>query len=146
MFLCKRTDDARDLPLPTRQTPQAAGLDLYANVFGETVIKKGERTLIPTGIKIALPYGYEAQVRPRSGLALHFGVTVLNTPGTVDADYRGELSVLLINLGDEDYTVRRGDRIAQLIIARVGMIELIETHELPESARGDGGYGSTGDK
>jgi len=143
-FLCKRTKDAQDLPLPARQSPQAAGMDLHANVHEETVIKKGARVLIPTGIKIALPYGYEAQVRPRSGLAFRFGITVLNTPGTVDADYRGELCVLLINLGDEDYIVKRGDRIAQLVIARVEMDNLVETDELPESIRGDGGYGSTG--
>lgn len=117
---------------------------MHANVHEETVIKKGARVLIPTGIKIALPYGYEAQVRPRSGLAFRFGITVLNTPGTVDADYRGELCVLLINLGDEDYIVKRGDRIAQLVIARVEMDNLVETDELPESIRGDGGYGSTG--
>jgi dUTP pyrophosphatase len=144
MFLCKRVDTAHDLPLPTRQTPQAAGLDLYANVQESVCLKKGERRLIPTGICIALPVGYEAQVRPRSGLALRYGVTVLNAPGTVDADYRGELCVLLINLGADDYTVRRGDRIAQLVIARVETGAFVETDELPQSLRGDGGYGSTG--
>ncbi|MCL2204391.1 MAG: dUTP diphosphatase [Defluviitaleaceae bacterium] len=144
MFLCKRTPDAPDLPLPARQTPLAAGLDLHANVHEEVCIKKGARRLIPTGICIALPPGYEAQVRPRSGLAFRFGVTVLNTPGTVDADYRGELCVLLANLGEEDYIVRRGDRIAQLVIARVEMGALTEVAELPESERGSGGYGSTG--
>jgi len=139
-----RTDDARDLPLPRRQTPGSAGMDLYANVGEKICIKKGNRVLIPTGIKIALPYGYEAQVRPRSGLAFKFGITVLNTPGTVDADYRGELCVLLINHGDEDFVVRRGDRIAQLVIAKVEMCLFTEVDTLPDSIRGDGGYGSTG--
>ena len=142
--LIKRTDDAQDLPLPKRQTPGSAGIDLHANVHEPICIKKGRRVLIPTGIKIALPIGYEAQVRPRSGLAFNFGVTVLNAPGTVDADYRGELCALLINLGDEDFTVRRGDRIAQLVIAKVEMIALFEADALPDSLRGGGGYGSTG--
>lgn len=143
-FQLMRTDDARDLPLPRRQTPGSAGMDLYANVGEKICIKKGNRVLIPTGIKIALPYGYEAQVRPRSGLAFKFGITVLNTPGTVDADYRGELCVLLINHGDEDFVVRRGDRIAQLVIAKVEMCLFTEVDTLPDSIRGDGGYGSTG--
>ena len=141
-FLITRTANALDLPLPTRQTPQSAGLDLYANI--STTISKGERALVPTGIRVALPFGYEAQVRPRSGLALKHGITVLNTPGTVDADYRGELSVLLINHGTEDFQVKRGDRIAQLVIAKVEMIEFQEVDELPDTQRGDGGYGSTG--
>jgi len=143
-FLLTRTDDAHDLPLLARQTTAAAGMDLHANVHEDVIIKKGKRVLIPTGIKIALPYGYEAQVRPRSGLAFNFGVTVLNTPGTVDADYRGELKVLLINLGDEDFVVRRGERIAQLVIAKVEMMCFDEVDTLPDSVRGAGGYGSTG--
>jgi len=143
-FLIKRTDDALDLPLPTRQTAHAAGLDLYSNI--SAIIKQGERVLVPTGIKIALPVGFEAQVRPRSGLALKHGVTVLNSPGTVDADYRGELKVLLVNLGQEDFHVNRGDRIAQMVVAKVEMAEftLICDEELPQSIRGAGGYGSTG--
>ena len=146
-FLIKRVNNARDLPLPTRQTLLSAGLDLYANITINTTIKKGERILIPTGIQIALPFGYEAQIRPRSGLALKHGITVLNTPGTVDADYRGELCALLINHGEDDFTVKRGDRIAQMVIAKVEMAtftELSENEELPESIRGAGGYGSTG--
>lgn len=143
-FICKRTPDALDLPLPSRQTPQSAGLDLFANVHQPITIKTGTRHLIPTGVCIVLPYGYEAQVRPRSGLALRFGLTILNTPGTVDADYRGELCVLLINLGENDYIIKRGDRIAQLVISRVEMGNFIEADELPESVRGSGGYGSTG--
>jgi len=142
--LIKRSDNALDLPLPTRQSDYAAGLDLYANVLTDITIKKGARALIPTGISIALPYGFEAQVRPRSGLALKFGITVLNTPGTVDADYRGEIKVLLINHGEADFTVVRGDRIAQLVIAPVVMAEFEETDALPETNRGTGGYGSTG--
>ena len=144
MFLCKRLDDALDLPLPARQSEQAAGMDLYANVRGDVVIKPGARVLVPAGIILALPHGLEAQVRPRSGLAFRFGVTVLNAPGTVDADFRGEVGVLLINHGGEDFTVRRGDRIAQLVISRVEMGGLTEVNVLPESVRGTGGYGSTG--
>ena len=143
-FLISKTENARDLPLPARQTPGAAGFDLHANVNEPVLIKKGERVLIPTGIRIALPFGYEAQIRPRSGLALKFGVTMLNAPGTADADYRGELHVLLINLGHEDFYVNRGDRIAQMVIARVEICEFNETDELPESERGEGGFGSTG--
>jgi len=143
-FLLSRTSDALDLPLPKRQTIAAAGMDLHANVHESTCIKKGARVLIPTGIKIALPLGYEAQVRPRSGLAFNFGVTVLNAPGTVDADYRGELSVLLINHGEEDFVVERGDRVAQLVIAKVETLSFAEVDELPDSVRGAGGYGSTG--
>lgn len=144
MFLCKRIDDALDLPLPARQTPQAAGLDLHANIRESLCLKPGARALIPTGICIALPEGYEAQTRPRSGLAYRFGVTVLNSPGTVDADYRGELNVLLINLGEEEYIIKRGDRIAQLVIARVETACFTEVNTLPDSVRGAGGYGSTG--
>ena len=143
-FLIKKTDDAKDLPLPSRHSCAAAGFDLHANVKEVTIIKKGERKRIPTGVRIALPFGYEAQVRPRSGLALKYGVTMVNAPGTVDADYRGELGVLLVNLGHEDFCIKRGDRIAQLVVAKVEMIDFTETDELPESIRGEGGYGSTG--
>ncbi|MCL1882829.1 MAG: dUTP diphosphatase [Defluviitaleaceae bacterium] len=143
-FLLERTEDAKDLPIPARQTAQAAGLDLYAKVSDTIVIKKGEYVLIPVGIKIALPFGYEAQIRSRSGLALKYGVVVLNSPGTVDSDYRGEVKVLLINHGSADFTFGRGDRIAQLVIAKVEMIDFIETEKLPETERGEGGYGSTG--
>jgi len=119
-------------------------MDLYANVHEDVVIQRGERKLIPTGIRLALPFGCEGQVRPRSGLALKYGVTVLNAPGTVDADYRGEIGVVLINHGEGDFTVGRGDRIAQLVIMQVEMGELMEVDELPDSTRGAGGYGSTG--
>jgi len=134
----------KDLPMPARQTEMSAGLDLYANVTEPMVIKKGERSLIPTGIRLALPFGYEAQVRSRSGLAYKHGVAVLNSPGTVDADYRGEVKALLINHGEEDFVVNRGDRIAQLVITKVEMCNPTEAEALPETGRGEGGYGSTG--
>jgi len=142
--MLERTADAKDLPVPVRQTPQSAGVDLHANVTAPISIARGERVLVSAGIKIALPTGYEAQVRSRSGLALRYGIAVLNSPGTVDADYRGEVKVLLINHGVEDFTVNRGDRIAQLVIAKVEVVEFIEADALPESERGAGGYGSTG--
>lgn len=140
----ERTDDAKDLPIPARQTPQSAGVDLHAKITEAVTIRKGECVLIPTGIKIALPFGYEAQVRSRSGLALNHGVVVLNSPGTIDADYRGELKVLLINHGVEAFEIKRGDRIAQLVFAKVEMFNFEEVEKLPETARGEGGYGSTG--
>lgn len=133
-----------DLPLPAYETEQSAGMDLAAAIDEALTLAPGARALVPTGLAIALPAGYEAQVRPRSGLAARDGITVLNTPGTVDADYRGEVKVILINLGDAPFTVERGMRIAQMVIAPVtqGIFEEVET--LPETARGDGGFGSTG--
>jgi dUTP pyrophosphatase len=135
-----------DLPLPSYQSSHAAGLDLHAAVPADTpvVIKAGERALIPSGIAIALPPNTEAQVRPRSGLAMRHGVTVLNTPGTVDADYRGEIQIILVNLGTESFTVERGMRIAQLVIAPTMQAEICEVAILDETARGPGGLGSTG--
>lgn len=133
-----------DLPLPARMSSGASGFDLFAAVAEEVQIKAGERALIPTGIKIALPQGLEAQVRPRSGLALRYGVTVLNAPGTVDADYRGEIKVVLINHGDAAFTVKRGLRIAQLVIQEVPQIRWEEVDILSETDRGDGGFGHTG--
>ena len=130
--------------LPAYATPQSAGMDLRANLDTPVVIKPMERKLIGTGLHIALPVGYEAQVRPRSGLALKHGITVLNTPGTVDADYRGEIMVLLVNLSSEDFTVNDGERIAQMVIARHEQGELIVVDELDETERGEGGYGHTG--
>ncbi|MGD9495565.1 MAG: dUTP diphosphatase [Armatimonadota bacterium] len=132
------------LELPSYVTADAAGMDLRAAVEGEERIEPGGRARISCGIRIALPVGYEAQVRPRSGLAWEHGVTVLNTPGTIDADYRGTVAVILANLGDEPFVVRRGERIAQLVIAPVARAELIEVDELPESGRGEGGFGHTG--
>ena len=134
------------LALPAYETAFSAGMDLRAAVpEGEPMtLNPGERTLAPTGLTIALPAGYEAQVRPRSGLALKHGITCLNTPGTIDADYRGEVKVILINLGEEDVTIRRGDRIAQLVIAPVVQAAWREVEGLDETARGVGGFGSTG--
>jgi dUTP pyrophosphatase len=135
-----------DLPLPAYETAQAAGMDLRAAVpeHEPMVLRPGARRAVPTGLAFALPGGFEGQVRPRSGLALKHGVTCLNTPGTIDADYRGEVKVILINLGEEDFTIRRGDRIAQLVIAPVTQGAWRETETLDETARGAGGFGSTG--
>ena len=136
----------KGLPLPAYQTAHAAGLDLLAAVPEEAPIflASGEHAMIPTGLAIALPVGHEAQVRPRSGLAAKHGVTVLNSPGTVDADYRGEICVLLINHGDETFLVQRGERIAQMVIAPVSRVELVPTDSLSATDRGSGGFGSTG--
>lgn len=133
-------------PLPEYATPQSAGMDLRANVEAPITLKPMERRLIPTGLYIALPVGYEAQIRPRSGLALKHGITVLNTPGTIDADYRGELMVLLVNFSDSDFIINDGERIAQMVIARheQGIFEVVET--LDDTERGTGGYGHTGVK
>jgi len=141
-----RLPHAADLPLPAYQSASAAGLDLLAAVTADNpvVIAPGQFVAIPTGIAIALPAGLEAQVRPRSGLAARQGVTVLNAPGTIDADYRGEITVLLINHGREAFSVQRGSRIAQLIVAPVMAVTLREVRKLTETARGSGGFGSTG--
>ena len=139
-----RLPHGRDLPLPEYQSAQAAGLDLLAAVTSDVTIKPGQRETIPTGIAIALPSGTEAQVRPRSGLAARHGVTVLNTPGTIDADYRGEIQVILINLGGEPFVVRRGMRSARLAFAPVLRAAMSETQKLGETTRGSGGFGSTG--
>lgn len=133
-------------PLPEYATPQSAGMDLRANIEAPITLKPMERRLIPTGLYIALPVGYEAQIRPRSGLALKHGITVLNTPGTIDADYRGELMVLLVNFSDSDFIINDGERIAQMVITRheQGIFEVVET--LDDTERGTGGYGHTGVK
>ena len=133
-------------PLPTYATPQSAGMDLRANIEEPVALRPMERRLIPTGLYIALPPGYEAQVRPRSGLALKHGITVLNAPGTVDADYRGEIGVLLINLSTEDFIINDGERIAQMVIARHEQGEFAEVEALDDTERGAGGYGHTGVK
>tara|TARA_A100001037_G_scaffold167424_1_gene150527 strand:- start:6410 stop:6859 length:450 start_codon:yes stop_codon:yes gene_type:complete len=133
----------RDLDLPAYATEGAAGVDLLAALDSDLMLDPGGRALVPTGISIALPHGLEAQVRPRSGLALREGVTVLNSPGTVDSDYRGEVGVVLANLGETPFTVRRGDRIAQLVVARHVTVDWDQTDELPQSGRGAGGFGST---
>ena len=139
-----RLEHARDLPLPAYATTGSAGLDLLAANETELEILPGGRLAVPCGIAIALPEGYEAQVRPRSGLALHHGVTVLNAPGTIDSDYRGEVKAILVNFGAAPFRIARGAKIAQLVIARAEHAELIETAELPASVRGQGGFGSTG--
>ena len=132
--------------LPAYATPQSAGMDLRANIEEPIIIKPLERKLIGTGLYIALPEGYEAQIRPRSGLALKHGLTVLNSPGTVDADYRGEVMVLLVNLSDKDFVVNDGERIAQMVIAKHEQGDFIEVEVLDETERGEGGYGHTGVK
>ena len=132
--------------LPAYATPQSAGMDLRANLDGPVVLKPLERKLIKTGLYIALPEGYEAQVRPRSGLALKHGITVINTPGTIDADYRGEVGVCLINLSQEDFVVNDGERIAQMVIAKHEQGDFVVVEELDETERGAGGYGHTGVK
>ena len=142
----KRLAHAEGLPLPAYETPGAAGMDLRAAVAEDApvTLRPGARDLIPTGLSIAVPPGFEAQVRPRSGLAARAGVTCLNTPGTVDSDYRGEVKVILINLGAEDFVIRRGERIAQLVIAPVAAARWAEVESLDDTSRGGGGFGSTG--
>lgn len=133
-------------PLPTYATEQSAGMDLRADVSEPVVLHPMERKLVPTGLHIALPPGFEAQVRPRSGLALKHGITVLNTPGTIDADYRGEIKVLLINFSNQDFVINAGERIAQMVVARHEQVEWVDVEQLDETARGEGGYGHTGVK
>jgi dUTP pyrophosphatase len=140
----ERLPHGEDLPLPAYETAGSAGMDLRAAVVEDLTLAPGARALVPTGLKIALEAGYEAQVRPRSGLALKHGITCLNTPGTVDSDYRGEVGVILANLGAEAFVIRRGDRIAQMIIARYAQATMVEVETLDETARGTGGFGSTG--
>lgn len=139
-----RLAHGRDIPLPSYATLHAAGMDLPAAVEADLVLQPGQRAAVPTGFAIELPHGFEAQIRPRSGLALKNGVTVLNAPGTIDADYRGEVLVILVNHGAEAFTITRGMRIAQMVIAPVTRISLLETDKLENSARGTGGFGSTG--
>lgn len=140
----KREPHAQDLPLPVYKTHGSAGVDLYAAIEAPCVLEPGERKLIPTGIRIALPDGYEAQVRPRSGLAIEHGIGMVNSPGTIDSDYRGEIKVILINWSSEPFALHRGDRIAQMIIAPVNQVEWQETDTLDETERGGGGFGHTG--
>jgi dUTP pyrophosphatase len=143
-FKIMRTSDAKDLTLPQRMSQGAAGIDLYAKVAGSIIIKSGEIQIVPTGVCISVPFGYEVQIRPRSGLAAKHGITVLNAPGTVDSDYRGEVNAILINHSKEDYTINRGDRIAQMVIASVITDDFIEVETLDETDRGSGGFGHTG--
>ena len=140
----RRLPHGEDMGLPAYASAGSAGLDLLAAIAGDTELAPGARCHVPCGISLALPDGYEAQLRPRSGLALKHGLTLLNSPGTIDSDYRGEIGVVLINHGDAPFTVTRGMRIAQLVVAPVVRAELVEAEALPESARGAGGFGSTG--
>ena len=132
-----------DIPLPKYMTEQAAGMDIFAAVKADETILPGERRKIPTGIAIALPEGYEAQIRPRSGLAIHQGITLLNSPGTIDADYRGEIALIVINHGNEPFVVKRGMRLAQMVISKVFRAQWVESPNLNETARGNGGFGHT---
>ncbi|OIP29541.1 MAG: dUTP diphosphatase [Deltaproteobacteria bacterium CG12_big_fil_rev_8_21_14_0_65_43_10] len=139
-----REDMDRDIPLPRYMTEHSAGMDLYASIDQDVLIRQGERKLIPTGVAIAIPKGFEAQIRPRSGLAFKNGISLLNSPGTIDADYRGEIGVLLINFGSEPFAIKRGDRIAQMLINRVCRASLELTQELDTTERDSGGFGHTG--
>ena len=140
----QRLPHGHDLPLPAYATPGSAGLDLLAAIDSDIEIKSGGRAAVPSGIAIALPHGYEAQIRPRSGLALNHGITLLNTPGTIDSDYRGEIKVIVINLGEAPFRIARGMKIAQMVIARHQQVEFQEVERLEETQRAAGGFGSTG--
>lgn len=143
-FLIMQTEDGKDLPLPKYQTRGSAGMDLHANVENEVVIEKGKTKLIKTGIKISIPEDYEVQVRARSGLALKYGITLLNSPGTIDSDYRGEINVILINLGENDYKIKRGERIAQIVVNKIERINFELVTKLDDTIRGERGFGHTG--
>jgi len=142
--LFKKLSHAEDLPLPSYESSHAAGMDVRAALSEPLELEPGQRALIPTGFQMALPEGYEAQIRPRSGLAFRNGITMLNTPGTIDADYRGEVKVLAINHGDKPFNINHGDRVAQMVIAPVQQMFAEEVKDLPDSERGSGGFGSTG--
>ena len=142
--LITREAGCEDLPLPAYETDHAAGMDIRAAVCEPLTLEPGERAFVPTGLRIALPIGLEAQIRPRSGLAARQGITMLNTPGTIDADYRGEIRLIVINLGRETYTIQRGDRVAQMIVAPVARVRWRQADALDETSRGDGGFGHTG--
>ena len=140
----KRLEHAKDLPLPRYMTEQSAGMDIYAAIDSEILLMPGQRALIPTGIAIELPDGFEAQIRPRSGLAMEYGIGMLNSPGTIDPDYRGEIKVILINLGNKPFKIKRGDRIAQMVINKTVKAVFKETDKLSPTKRGEKGFGHTG--
>jgi dUTP pyrophosphatase len=142
--LIKRCRKDNDLPLPSFATRGSSGMDLPACILNDLEIPPGERRIIPTGFAIALPFGYEAQIRPRSGMASKFGLTMANSPGTIDSDYRGEIKVIAINLGEETVLIRRGDKIGQMVISKIPEIELVQVEELPDTDRGEGGFGHSG--
>ena len=143
-FLRLRPESDSDIPLPRYMTPQSAGMDISAAITEEVLLEKGEIAMLPTGFAMALPAGYEAQIRPRSGLAVKHGIGLINTPGTIDADYRGEVMIAVINLGPKPYQFHRGDRVAQMIINRVHQAELQEVEDLDKTQRNTGGFGHTG--
>ncbi len=140
----KRVHRENDLPLPAYESEGSSGMDIRAYVKEPVVLKPGEKKLISTGLAVSIPPGYEAQIRPRSGLAFHYGIGMVNSPGTIDSDYRGEIGIILINWGSEPFTIKRGDRIAQMIITRVYRADLVETDDLDATSRGQGGFGHTG--
>jgi dUTP pyrophosphatase len=140
----KRLDGDKDIPLPAYESKGSSGMDVRASIKTPLTLKPGEIRLVPTGLKVSVPLGYEAQIRPRSGLALRHGIGMVNSPGTIDADYRGEIGLVLINWGTEPFTIRRGDRIAQMVISRIFRADLLETDDLDETGRGSGGFGHTG--
>jgi len=140
----KRIRPGAEAPLPCYMTAHSAGMDLYADLPEDFVLLPGCRTLVPTGIAIALPDGYEAQIRPRSGLALKHGIALVNSPGTIDSDYRGEIGVIMINHGTEPFLIKSGERVAQMIVARFARVEWLQADELDDTCRGDGGFGHTG--
>jgi dUTP pyrophosphatase len=142
--LVKRMPHGQNLPLPGYMSEQAAGMDLYAAITDDLLLQPGAFELVPTGIAMALPPGFEGQIRPRSGLAIKYGVTLLNTPGTIDADYRGEIKLILINLGKNEFRLKRGERVAQLVVQAVGRAFMEEVDKLPQTFRGEGGFGHTG--
>lgn len=142
----RKLDHAKDLQLPSYESSSAAGMDIRAALEKSITLKPGERTLVPTGLQMAIPEGYEAQIRPRSGLAIRNGITMLNSPGTIDSDYRGEIKVIAINHSDEDFTIEHGDRVAQMVIAPVIQFPVKEVDDLDSTDRGEGGFGSTGVK
>lgn len=142
----KQLSHGKDIEIPSYESAAASGMDIRAAVEDPLILNPGERVLVPSGFQMALPEGYEAQIRPRSGLAYKHGITLLNSPGTIDADYRGEVKVLVINHGQESFTINHGDRIAQMVIASVNRLNIVQSNELPGTVRGDGGFGSTGQK
>ena len=139
-----RMAGCEDLPLPKYMTPYSAGMDIYAAVTSKMILMPGKRVLVPSGLAIALPPGVEAQIRPRSGLAINHGIILLNSPGTIDSDYRGEIKIIMANLGDEPINIKRGDRIAQMVLSKVFQGEWLLTDELPPTDRNEGGFGHTG--
>lgn len=140
----KRTRPGTETPFPCYMTAHSAGMDLYADLSEDFILLPGSRTLVPTGIAIALPDGYEAQIRPRSGLALKYGIALVNSPGTIDSDYRGEIGVIMINHGTEPFLIKSGERVAQMIVARFARVEWQQAAELANTCRGEGGFGHTG--